>query len=100
MNRGSKKKLDILAGQHAAGLKADMLLKHMGSMHDEREAQIVNDLISWFLSKEWDEKTAIRYIALLSENRSNRDELIRRAQKGAHAREALFGGAAQTTADE
>ena len=93
MNGRSKKKLDVLASQHAIGLKADMLLKHMGAMHDEREQQIVNDLISWFLSEKWDEKTAIRYVALLSENRSNKVELIRRARKGAQARAALFGAA-------
>lgn len=99
MNHHSKKKLDVLAGQHAAGLKADMMLKAFGDLHDTREKQIVDEMIVWFISEKWDERTAIRYLAKLSENRAQKDELELRARKGVQAREALFGDAGQTTAD-
>jgi hypothetical protein len=96
----SKKTIDVLQGQHAAGLKADLMLKAFGTLHADREKQIVDEMIVWFISKEWDERTAVRYLAKLSENRAQKDELELRARKGVTAREALFNGDAdQTTAD-
>lgn len=91
-------KLEKLQSQHSAGLKADMMLKAFGGLHAEREKQSVDALITWFRSEPWDERTAIRYIAVLSENRAQWEELEFRARKGVQAREALFG--AQSTADE
>jgi hypothetical protein len=89
-------KAEVLRGQHAAGLKADMMLRAYGEMHATREKQIVDELIAWFVSQDWDERTAIRYIAKLSENRAQHEELEHRARKGIQARSTLFGG---TTAD-
>jgi hypothetical protein len=96
VNGHSVKKLDVLQGQHAAGLKADMMLHAFGDLHDAREKQIVNELIVWFISADWDERTAIRYIAKLSENRAQRDELELRARKGVSARDALFNSSKTT----
>lgn len=82
---------DKLREQHAAGLKADMMLRAFGELHSDREAQTLTELIVWFRSEPWDERTAIRYIAILSENRAQREELEHRARKGTQARERLFG---------
>lgn len=84
-------KEEILRGQHAAGLKADMMLKAFGDLHHEREQQGLKELLDWFITQPWDERTAIRYIAKLSENRSQKEELELRARKGVSARAALFG---------
>lgn len=92
----SPAKAEVLKGQHAAGLKADLMLRAFGDMHNTREKQIVDALIAWFLTNPWDERTAIRYIAKLSENRAQREELELLARKGTEARAALFGG--ETTA--
>lgn len=92
MSALSAKQLDVLQGQHATGLKADMMLKAFGELHEEREQQTLTEMLKWFLSEPWDERTAIRYIAKLSENRAQREELEHRARKGAAARQALFGG--------
>ena len=86
-----------LREQHAAGLKADLMLKAFGELHADREKQTIKEMIDWFLTHDWDERTAIRYIAKLSENRAQREELEYRARKGTQARNTLFGGT--TTAD-
>jgi hypothetical protein len=90
-------KADILQGQHAAGLRADGMLRAFGALHADREKQIIDELLAWFISKDWDERTAIRYIAKLSENRSQQEELEHRSRKGTQARSTLFGN--KTTAD-
>lgn len=93
----SPAKLEVLQGQHAAGLKADMMLKAFGTLHDEREKQGLKELLDWFITQPWDERTAIRFIAKLSENRAQKEELELRARKGIDARAALFGS--KTTAE-
>lgn len=92
----SPAKAEVLKEQHAAGLKASMMLRAFGTLHDDREKQIVNDIITFFRCEPWDERTAIRLIAALSENRAQHEELEHRARKGEQARNRLFGG---TTAD-
>ena len=94
----SPEKSEKLQAQHASGLKANLMLKAYGTLHADREKQIIDELISWFVSNDWDQLTAIRYIAKLSENRSQHDELAYRARKGIAARSTLFGGA-KTTAE-
>ena len=81
-----------LKDQHASGLKADMMLRAFGELHDDREKQTLRELIVWFRSEPWDEKTAVRYIAILSENRAQKEELEHRSRKGSQARNRLFGG--------
>jgi hypothetical protein len=93
----SPSKVEVLQGQHSAGLKADMMLKAFGTLHNDREKQIINELITFFRAQPWDERTAIRYISALSENRAQQEELEHRARKGVQARAALFGS--KTTAD-
>lgn len=89
-------KAEVLKNQHAAGLKSAMMLRAFGTLHTDREKQIVDEMIAWFISQPWDERTAVRYLAKLSENRAQWDELEHRARKGEQARNTLFGG---TTAD-
>lgn len=96
MSEHSPAKIEVLQGQHAAGLKADMMLKAFGDLHTTREKQIIDELIAWFISNDWDQLTAIRYIAKLSENRAQHQELEHRARKGVAARDALFGGKTTT----
>lgn len=84
--------VEKLQSQHAAGLKADLMLRAYGDLHDERERRTVNELITWFRSEKWDERTAIRLIAALNENRAQKEELEHRSRKGSQARQRLFGG--------
>lgn len=90
-------KAEVLRDQHAAGLKADLMLKAFGDLHDTREKQILDEMLAWFVTQPWDERMAVRYVAKLSENRAQRDELMLRSRKGTEARNTLFGG--PTTAD-
>ena len=94
----SPTKVDKLREQHAQGLKADMMLRAFGTLHADREKQIIDEIITFFRGTPWDERTAIRHISALSENRAQWEELERRARKGVTARNALFG--AESTADE
>lgn len=73
-----------------------MMLRAFGDLHASREQQTIGELVTWFRSEPWDERKAIRYIAVLSENRAQLEELEHRARKGEQARNTLFGG---TTAD-
>lgn len=87
----------VLNVQHHAGMKADAAMRILAGLHDERHKQLTDALIKWFLNNDWNEQTAIRYIAALAENWAQKDELEQRSRKGAEAREKLFG--AQTAGD-
>lgn len=82
-------RLDILSDQVARGGEAERMLQAFGGLHEERERKAINELIGFFRSEPWDERTAIRYIAALSENRAQKEELEYRARKAVHAREKL-----------
>jgi hypothetical protein len=92
------KTAEKLREQHAAGLKADILLRATQELYGQREEQTLRELIAWFRSEPWDERTAIKYIAVLNENRAQREELEHRARKGTEARARLMGGG--STADD
>lgn len=82
--------LSLLAQQDSLGAQADSILDVIGNLHAEREAAAVTELITWFRSEPWDERTAIRYVAALSENRAQKEELEYRSRKGSDARKKLF----------
>lgn len=81
----------IIERNLALGRDAQRILEATGALHEEREKQLLKDLIAWYLSEPWDERTAIKFVAQLAENRSQQDTLEFRARKGAEARAALFG---------
>lgn len=82
-------RVDVLAEQAARGGEAERMLQAFGGLHDEREKSAINELIMFFRSEPWDERTAIRYIAALSENRAQKEELEHRARKAVQARKEL-----------
>jgi hypothetical protein len=81
---------ELLESQHADGARARNILNAAGGLYSEREAEIINELIMWFLSEDWDESRAIRYIAALTENRTQREKLEYQARKGAEAQLKLM----------
>lgn len=93
------KKFDVLERQLALGQEAELALAATAKLDAEREAQIVTGLVTFFRSEPWDERTAIRYVACLSELRARREELEHRARKAAEAREKLTT-ASQDAAEE
>lgn len=80
----------------ALGRNASRILEATGELHAEREKQLTNELIAWFLANPWDERVAIRYVAALAENKAQQETLEYRARKGAEARAALFGNTPKT----
>lgn len=93
MSAVSPAQKDILSRNFAVGRDAERILEATGSLHLERERQLINELIAWFKANPWDERVAIRYVASLAENRSQQETLEYRARKGSEARAKLFGSA-------
>ena len=85
----SPQKMESLSEQIARGGEAERMLQAFGGLHQEREQAALNELITFFRTQPWDERTAIRYIAALSENRAQREELELRARRAVRAREQL-----------
>lgn len=82
---------EILEAQIDAGRRARALLgAGLAELHAEREGQVLDKLIAWFRSEPWDDRTAVRYIALLSENRAQREEIEHRARKAEEAARKLY----------
>lgn len=91
------KKAAVLNAVHHKGMAADAALRIIGNLHDEREAQILSDMFTWFCTQPWDERFAIKHLSAFAENRAQKAELEERSRKGAEARAKLFG--AQTAGD-
>lgn len=91
------KKATVLNQIHHKGMAADAALRIVGNLHNEREAQILNEMYQWFCTQPWDERYAIKHLSAFAENRAQRMELEERSRKGAEARAKLFG--AQTAGD-
>jgi hypothetical protein len=81
---------EVLHQRAAAGGEAEALAKRLFPFLDARKEQIVNEAVGWFRSNETQsDKTAIRYIAALSEIEAQRQELQSRMRAGEHARAQL-----------
>lgn len=98
MSDRSQRQQDILATNYALGRDAERILQATGSLHAEREQQLIKDMLVWFNNNPWDERTALRFVSQLSENRLQQMTLESRARTGALARAKLFGN--QTTASD
>lgn len=92
-------RLEILADQMARGGEASRMLQAFGTLHADREKHLVDSLIAWFQSKPWDEREAIKFIAAMTENRKQFDELSYRATKGVDASEKLHATASEDAAE-
>ena len=93
------KALEVLSEQMARGGEAERMLQAFGGLHAQREQQIINELITFFRVSGWDERTAIRHVAALSENRAQKEELEYRARKAVEARATLHATASMDAAE-
>jgi hypothetical protein len=92
MEEISEKKLAILQDQMADGAEARKVLDSLGPHLEHREIQLLREMVAVYDTNGWDESTIHSYVARLAETRAHIDALNRRALKGEHARERLFGG--------
>lgn len=80
----------VIERNYSVGRHASNILEATGELHAEREEQLLSEMIVWFENQPWDERTAVRYIASLVENRRQKETLEYRAKKGFEARAKLF----------